>query len=101
MKGRRRGEPTAVGAVLPRVLDELGLEATRAALRAAACWEAVVGPEAARHSRPVALRAGVLEANVDSSVWSQQLALRRPEILAALRRELGPAAPSELRLRVG
>ena len=101
MKGRRRSEPTAVGAVLPRVLDELGLEATRAALRAAACWEAVVGPEAARHSRPVALRAGVLEANVDSSVWSQQLALRRPEILAALRRELGPAAPSELRLRVG
>jgi len=101
VKGRRRSEPTAVGAVLPRVLDELGLEATRAALRAAACWEAVVGPEAARHSRPVALRAGVLEANVDSSVWSQQLALRRPEILAALRRELGPAAPSELRLRVG
>ena len=101
MKRRRRGEPTAVGTVLPRVLDELGLDGARAALRAVECWEAVVGPEAARHSRPVALRAGVLEANVDSSVWSQELMLRRPEILAALRRELGAAAPSELRLRVG
>jgi predicted nucleic acid-binding Zn ribbon protein len=47
------------------------------------------------------MRGEVLEATVDSSVWCQQLKLRTPEILAALRRELGDAAPADLRLRIG
>ena len=53
------------------------------------------------HCRPSALRGAVLEATVDSSVWCQELQLQRREILAALRRELGDAAPSDLRLFVG
>ena len=60
-----------------------------------------VGSEVARHCRPTALRGDRLEASVDSSVWCQQLQLRVPEILAALRRLLGDDAPSELWFRVG
>jgi predicted nucleic acid-binding Zn ribbon protein len=60
-----------------------------------------VGPEIARHARPTLLRGSVLEASVDSSVWCQQIQLRGPEILAALREILGPEAPRDLRLRVG
>jgi predicted nucleic acid-binding Zn ribbon protein len=43
----------------------------------------------------------VLELRVESSAWSQVLQLRRPELLAVLRRELGDRAPREIRLRVG
>jgi hypothetical protein len=64
-------------------------------------WEALVGEEIAAHCRPVGMKGGVLFADVDSSVWCQQLQLRSPEILAALRRGLGDAAPTDLRLRVG
>jgi len=97
----KRGRPRAVGGVVGQVLSELGLEAAASAYRLAQRWEAIVGPEVAARCRPLGMRGQVLEAEVDSSVWAQQLQLRRPEILAALRRELGEEAPSELRFRVG
>ena len=98
---RGRREPRRVGDVIGNVLDDLGLEGTSAVLRIAERWEAIVGPEVARHCQPSRLRGGVLEATVDTSVWCQQLQLRQREILAALRRELGAEAPSDLWLRVG
>ena len=83
------------------VLSDLGLETAAAALRVGECWEEAVGSEIARHCRPVGLRGGVLEVTVDSSVWCQQLQLRRLEILTELRRVLGDEAPGDLRFRVG
>jgi len=101
MRRRGRREPRRVGDVVGAVLDDLGLEGASAVLRIAERWEAVVGPEVARHCQPERLLGTVLEATVDTSVWCQQLQLHRPAILAALRRELGPEAPTDLRLRVG
>jgi predicted nucleic acid-binding Zn ribbon protein len=94
-----------VGALVPRALADLGLEDAAAAWRLGECWDAAVGPEIARHCRPAGLRDGprgrVLEAEVASSVWAQQLVLRRDEILSGLRRELGDEAPTDVRFRVG
>lgn len=101
MRRGRQGEPERVGALVPRLLDELGLGSASFGVELARRWSAVVGEEAAAHSRPTGLRGGVLEVTADSSVWSQQLQLRRPQILEALRRELGERAPNDLWLRVG
>jgi predicted nucleic acid-binding Zn ribbon protein len=79
-----------------RVLGDLGAGAAARAVRLAECWEEAVGPEIACHSRPVAIRGDVLEVSVETSVWCQQLQLRTPEILAALRRVAGEDAPSEV-----
>lgn len=98
---RGRKQPRAVGEVLEQVLGDLGLNAAAAAYRVGRRWEDVVGSQIARHCHPVAMRSGVLEATVDSSVWCQQLQLRRPEILEALRAALGEDAPTDLRFRVG
>lgn len=97
---RRRSEPRRVGAVLPRLLDELGFGAARAAMRAQECWPEIVGAAAASHSGIEALRGRTLEVAVDSSVWGQQLQLRSGEILAALRERLGDDAPAELHFRL-
>ena len=97
----RRSQPEPLGALVPRVLKDLGLEESARALRVAERWEVVAGVEVARHSRPTGMRAGVLEVTVDSSVWCQQLQLRSPEILDALRAVLPAEAPSELWFRVG
>lgn len=86
--------------MLSRVLSELGLDEARGVLRIAACWEQAVGAEVAAHCQPVRLRGPVLEAEVDSSVWCQQLMLQRPALLEALRSELGEEAPTEIRLVV-
>lgn len=97
----RKHRPEALGSLVSRVIDDLGLDETALVTRVVASWEDAVGPEIASHCQPTALRGEVLEATVDSSVWCQQLQLRIPEILAALRRELGAEAPTGLWLKVG
>lgn len=99
--GRARKRPEPLGRVVPHVLRDLGLEESARALRIHQQWERVVGAEVAAHCQPVALRDGVLEAQVDSSSWCQTLRLRAPELIAALERELGEDAPSSLWLRLG
>ena len=97
---RRKGPPQPIGELVNQVLTELGAGHTARAVRIAESWERAVGREIALHCRPVRLRGDVLEASVDSSVWCQQLQLRKPEILAALRRAVGEDAPSDLWLRL-
>ena len=98
---RPKGRPQPVGELVDRVLADLGAGATARAVRIADRWEEVMGPEIARHSQPVAIRGEVLEVAVDTSVWCQQLQLRAPEILAALRGAMGEDAPARVWLRVG
>jgi predicted nucleic acid-binding Zn ribbon protein len=97
----RRGRPTALSDVVGQVLGDLGLDSVAKAHRIGQVWSSIVGEPVAAHCRPVGLRGEVLELVVDSPVWSQQLQMRKPEILAALARELGSAAPRELRFQVG
>jgi predicted nucleic acid-binding Zn ribbon protein len=98
---RRRSEPVLVGPALARVLEELGHGSAAALLRVAACWADAVGAELAARAEPVALRGRVLEVRAASSVWCQELQLRRGEILAGLARALGSDAPDDLRFHVG
>lgn len=98
---RRRGRPMALSDMVSQVLGDLGLDSVAKAHRIGQVWSAVVGEQIAAHCRPVGLRGEVLELAVDSPVWSQQLQLRKPEILSALANELGPDAPHELRFQVG
>ena len=98
---RPKSRPQAVGELVNRVLSDLGASATARAVRIADRWEEAVGREIADHSQPVAIRGEVLEVSVDTSVWCQQLQLRTPEILAALRRVVGEDAPSEVWLSLG
>ena len=82
---KRRSTPRAIGPVVGEVLDDLGLDGVTAAFRIGELWEEAVGREIASHCRPVAVRGSVLEAEVDSSVWCQQLQMERVQLLSALR----------------
>ena len=90
-----------MGTVLPEVLRDLGLGEAANAARISEAWAEIVGAEAAAHSWPAALRAGVLDVEVDSSVWAQQLQLSRTALLLELARRFESEAPRDLRLRVG
>ena len=58
----RRSQLEQIGALVPRVLTDLGLESSARVLRLVEHWEEAVGPEIARHCQPTALRGEVLEA---------------------------------------
>ncbi|MBJ21618.1 MAG: DUF721 domain-containing protein [bacterium] len=98
---RRKGRLESVGSLVGQVLGDLGLDGVALAHRIGSRWEEIVGPQIAAHCRPLGIRGGVLELEVDSPVWSQQLQLRKPELLARLEDDLGKEAPRELRFQVG
>lgn len=100
-ESRKTREPKALADVLSGVLASMDLDLAAPAAAIGDNWEAIVGREVAEHCRPIGVKAGVLHADVDSSVWCQQLHLRSPEILSALKEFLGSAAPTNLRFRVG
>jgi predicted nucleic acid-binding Zn ribbon protein len=95
------GAPEGVATALSRILSGIDLAPAALSAEIARRWEEIVGPEVAAHCRPVGLKGEVLHAEVESSVWCQQLQLRTPEILVALRGAVGDSAPTALRLRVG
>ena len=97
---RRAAPPARVGALVPAVLRDLGLDESARALRIEEGWEAAVGAEVAAHCRPVVLRNGVLEAHADSSAWCQTLRLRAPELLDRLAHAFGPDAPHAIWFRL-
>jgi hypothetical protein len=98
--GRRAGPPERVGALVPAVLRDLGLDESARALRVQEGWERALGAEVASHCQPVALRNGVLEVHADSSAWCQTLRLRAPQLLDCLAAALGDDAPRALWFRL-
>jgi predicted nucleic acid-binding Zn ribbon protein len=88
------------GGRITRVLSELGYDPNAPALRLLRVWQSAVPPEIAAHSEPTDWKQGTLELTVATPVWAQQIALRKTEILAALKTALGPDAPTDLRTRV-
>ena len=82
---KRKSKPRPIGDFVGGVLEDLGLGEVARAARVGEHWTEAVGTEVAAHARPQGMRGAVLEVQVDTSVWCQQLQLRRPELLAALR----------------
>jgi hypothetical protein len=95
--------PKAVraGDLIDKLLVGLGLDDRLQQYRAVVIWEAVVGPQIAARTKPVRIRDGILEVNVDQPAWMQQLQLMKPKILARLNAELGKASIRDLYLKRG
>ena len=91
--------PRAVADILSKAVPQLADRLVEHAIRRQ--WPSLVGPEIARRTRPGALAGDSLQVMVDNSPWCHEITLRAPEILAALRRRLGPGAVRSLRVTVG
>jgi len=94
-------EPARAGDLVDKLLQGLGLDEKLHQYRALIIWEDVVGPQIAARTKPVRIREGILEVNVDQPTWMQQLQLMKPKILAQLNAELGKATIKDLFLKRG
>ena len=74
----KRLGPRAVGDLLVSAVPALGDRLDEIRIRGA--WKGLVGPDAARRSRPHALTNGCLHVVVDNSPWLQELTLRSGEL---------------------
>jgi len=89
------------GDLVDKMLQGIGLDERLHQYRALIIWEEVVGPQIAARTRPIRIRDGILEINVDQPTWMQQLQLMKPKILAQLNAELGKATIKDLYLKRG
>ena len=64
-------------------------------------WKKAAGESAFKHSRPMSLRKKILAVYVDSSVWLEELTIKKRFILKALKKQLGRDKISEIRFKVG
>ena len=98
-------DPQPFGAVLQRLVKARGWQKPAAEATVFGAWERVVGPDVAKHSRPVKLEAGELTVEAESTAWATQLRLLAGSLLKRIAAEVGhnvvtklnihgPAAPS-------
>ncbi|MGI5212592.1 DUF721 domain-containing protein [Plantactinospora sp. CA-290183] len=98
-------DPQLFGAVLARLVKSRGWQQPAAEATVFGAWERVVGPEVAKHSRPVKLEDGELTVEAESTAWATQLRLLAGSLLQRIAAVVGhnvvrrlhihgPAAPS-------
>lgn len=94
-------EPARLRDTLAAVGADLGLPAPDAVASLTRGWTELAGAELAAHSRPGALRDGVLTVLVDAAGWATQLRYREPEVLERVAGAVGEGVVRGLRIRVG
>src|SRR5262249_29442118 len=94
--------PEKLGDILGRLVTARGWGRRRGGLRLESAWAEAVGPEFAAHTRPGALRRGVLEVIVDSDPLRHELQnFHKRRLLTALRQRLADTTLTDLRFRAG
>lgn len=96
----RRGKPTPVGDIVKEVFERIERGRTLTREDVEECWKEIA-LDAAKHTRPVALRRAMLTVFVDSSAWMQQMTLRKRSVLKQLKRAFGKDKISGIQFRIG
>ncbi|MFG6475724.1 DUF721 domain-containing protein [Microbacterium sp. P06] len=90
-------DPRGVGDVLSDLTRTAGWNSALAREDLVRTWDDVAGAETAQHTRPVALDAGMLTVQADSTAWAKQLQLMRAHILSEIVRKFPEAGVDSIR----
>jgi len=88
-----------VGSLLKQILAQPGFGEQITRHQAWLVWDQLVGEQIASRARPLRLRKGVLEVQVDHPVWMQQLQLMKPQILKKITAQIPNAGITDIYLR--
>ena len=92
---------TPIGDIVKAVFAKLESEKSFSKEDIEQQWKTLVGEKAAKHTRPAALRKGVLTVFVDTSGWTQEMFLQKRKILKQLKRSFGKDRISGIQFRIG
>lgn len=92
----------APGELLPKLMQQLGLNERLKETEVIEAWKQIVGDFIAAHSAPVSLRAGILFVRVLQPALHYQFEqISKAEILRKLKQRFGARIIREIRFRVG
>jgi predicted nucleic acid-binding Zn ribbon protein len=93
--------PQPLGEIISRLFAARGWGRQQGRLQLERAWAEAAGPDVAAHTKPGALRRGVLEVTVDNAVLIQELAhFHKRRLLEQLRRQLPNTPLTDLRAGV-
>jgi predicted nucleic acid-binding Zn ribbon protein len=93
-------EPKRIGGALDRLAKSLGAPGSDALQVVFGRWAEIVGPEAARRSRPLRLAGGTLVVGVGEPGFATELRYRGAEILERIAEVTGAPVAERLEVRV-
>ena len=64
-------------------------------------WRSIAGADAARHTRPAALRKGMLTVFVDSSGWIHAMSMQKRKLVKQLKSRFGKDKISGIHFKIG
>ena len=102
MKGNERPpmkKAERVSSLLKEILGQPGFGEQITRHQAWLVWDQLVGEQIAARARPLRLRQGVLEVQVDYPVWMQQLQMLKPQILEKISAKIPNAGITDIYLR--
>jgi hypothetical protein len=88
-----------VSSLLKQMLEQPGIGEQITRHQAWLIWDQLVGEQIAARARPLKLRKGVLEVQVDHPVWMQQLQMLKPKILEKINAKIPNAGITDIYLR--
>ena len=88
-----------VSSLLNQLLGQPGVGEQITRHQAWLVWDQLVGETIAARARPLKLRKGVLEVQVDHPVWMQQLQMMKPQILEKIEAKIPNAGITDIYLR--
>lgn len=94
-------EAVGLGALMPKILKEWKLDEKQRGDEIVATWRAVVGEFFAQHTKPDALKHGVLTIRVLHSTIQHTLTMEKGRLLAKLQERFGKTDIKDLRFRHG
>ena len=94
---RRTGKFESVNGILPELFRSLGLKKQYSGHMISFYWDRIVGPDIARHIRPVRVSFQTLFLTAKSSVWANQLMLMQTEIIQKINAFVGEFCVKEIR----
>ena len=95
------GKITPIGDIVKTVFARIESEKTFTREDIETQWKTLAGNAAAKHTRPAALRKGILTVFVDSSAWIQQMTLQKRKLLKQLKRSFGKDKILGIHFRIG
>ena len=87
-----------LAAILPGLLEHMGLAEAAEGWRAVSEWPEIAGERVARHSRASSFRDGTLTVEVEGSAWMHELGFLKPALVRKLNQHLRTPVVREVRL---
>jgi len=101
MTRKKGAKPENIGGVINQVIKKLDAKTHGQREDVVEAWQDAIEPDAASHTKPVAIRKNVLTIEVDSSTWLYFLSLKKKNILTAMQKTVGKDKIEDIRFRMG